>query len=60
MSEKEIEVRQVSPIVFELSIPEELYVKLKEAADSGGFDSVDSFVSRSLLPTHLADILRSR
>lgn len=53
MNEKEIEVRQVSPDTFEVSVPEEFYNKLKEAADSEGFDSVGSFVSGCLLPTRL-------
>jgi hypothetical protein len=42
MNEKEIEVRQVSPDTFEVSVPEEFYNKLKEAADSEGFDCVGS------------------
>lgn len=59
MTEK-IEVRQVSPGVWEFSIPEELYRRLKDVAESAGFDSVDSFVSDALLPTRLADTLHNR
>lgn len=61
MTEKNIEVRQVAPgsFEFELEIPEELFGKLKEAADSLGL-TVDSFVSEYLLPTRLADMSRSR
>jgi hypothetical protein len=60
MDGEKIEVRQVSSVIFELLIPEELYVKLKEAADSVGAASVDSFVSECLLPARLADISRNR
>lgn len=51
----EIEIKQIEHYLFELLVPEELYQKLKVAADSAGFGSVDSFVSESLLPVHSVD-----
>jgi hypothetical protein len=59
MMEKEIMVRQVSPGVLELSVPEELYNILKELADSEG-KAVGAFVSDALLPVHLVDTSHSR
>ncbi len=60
MTQKEIEVRELAPGEFDITVSEELYNKLKEAADSVGAASVGSFVSESLLPTRLADTSRSR
>ncbi len=60
MTQKEIEVRELAPGEFDIIVSEELYNKLKEAADSVGAASVDSFVSESLLPTRLADMSHSR
>lgn len=47
-----VEIRQTAAGIFEVSVTEEMYEHLKDAADSVGADSVDSFVSESLLPTH--------
>jgi hypothetical protein len=61
-----IEIRKVSSGVFELSIPQELYLRLKEAADLAGADSIGSFVleslwhARALRPTRLAETSHTR
>lgn len=55
-----IEVYEISPGVYNVEVPEKLYLKLKEAAGLAGFDSVDSYVSESLLPTRLNDMLHIR
>ena len=60
MTEKEIEVKELAPGEFDITVSEDLYIKLKEAADSVGAESVGSFVSGSLLPARLAEISRSR
>ncbi len=54
MGQRKIKIRQVAQNVFEICVSEELYQKLKEAADLAGLSSVDAFVSASLLPTRLS------
>lgn len=52
MTEDSVLIRQITTGDFEVSVTEEMYAHLLDAADFMGFDSVGSFVSESLLLTH--------